>query len=57
MEPTGCQSPDLGTAVETFVVLAGRARFRQGDEETEASAGDVLVVPSGTPHRFESLGP
>jgi len=30
---------------EMYVVVAGRARFRLGDEEVEAGPGDVVSVP------------
>jgi uncharacterized cupin superfamily protein len=30
---------------EMYVVVAGRARFRLGDEELEAGPGDVVAVP------------
>lgn len=42
---------------ETFVVVAGRARFFVGDTILEASAGDVVLGPAGIPHRFENMGP
>lgn len=42
---------------ETFIVVAGRARFFVGDEVIEAVAGDVLLGPGGVPHRFENAGP
>lgn len=42
---------------ETFVVVRGRARFTIGDTEREGGAGDVLVVPAETPHKFAVLGP
>ncbi len=42
---------------ETFVIEAGRARFTVGDEVIEAGAGQILVVPPDTPHKFETLGP
>ncbi|WP_309083245.1 cupin domain-containing protein [Chelativorans sp.] len=42
---------------ETFVVRQGRARFTVGQETVEAQPGQILVVPPGTPHRFENLGP
>ncbi|MFH5773767.1 cupin domain-containing protein [Paracoccus sp. NGMCC 1.201697] len=42
---------------ETFVVVAGRARFFVGDEVIEAGAGEVVLGPKGVPHRFENLGP
>ncbi|KQW79638.1 cupin domain-containing protein [Brevundimonas sp. Root1279] len=42
---------------ETFIVIAGRARFFVGDTTLEAAQGDVVFGPAGVPHRFENLGP
>lgn len=42
---------------ETFVVVAGRARFVVGETILEAAAGDTVLGPAGVPHRFENLGP
>ena len=42
---------------ETFVVLAGRARFTVGGTVIEAAAGETVLGPAGLPHRFENLGP
>lgn len=42
---------------ETFIVIAGRARFHVGDEVIDAQAGDVVFGPKALPHRFENLGP
>jgi mannose-6-phosphate isomerase-like protein (cupin superfamily) len=42
---------------ETFVVIAGRARFFVGDEVIEAGAGEAVLGPAGVPHRFENIGP
>jgi mannose-6-phosphate isomerase-like protein (cupin superfamily) len=39
-------------ADEFFRVLEGRYLFRAGDATIEASEGDTLVVPRGTPHCF-----
>jgi mannose-6-phosphate isomerase-like protein (cupin superfamily) len=41
---------------ETFLLQEGRARFVLGDESIEAAAGDVVVAPPETPHRFEAIG-
>jgi mannose-6-phosphate isomerase-like protein (cupin superfamily) len=42
---------------ETFVIRRGRALFTVGGEQTEATGGQVLVVPAFTPHRFAVIGP
>ena len=42
---------------ETFVVRHGRALFTVGDEQYEASGGQILVVPAFTPHKFAVIGP
>jgi quercetin dioxygenase-like cupin family protein len=42
---------------ETFVILAGRARFTLGDTERDGAAGDVLVAPPNVPHAFRVIGP
>jgi mannose-6-phosphate isomerase-like protein (cupin superfamily) len=35
---------------ERWEVVAGRARFRIGEEELEAGPGETVVAPPGTPH-------
>ncbi len=42
---------------ETFVIIAGRARFFVGEEIIEAGAGEAVLGPAGVPHRFENIGP
>ncbi len=42
---------------ETFVVIAGRARFFVGDQVIDAQAGEIVFGPKGLPHRFVNLGP
>ena len=42
---------------ETFIVRGGRVRFQVGEDAVEVTAGHMVVVPAGTPHGFESLGP
>jgi mannose-6-phosphate isomerase-like protein (cupin superfamily) len=41
---------------EVFVIQAGRARYTAGDETREVGPGDVVVVPAGVAHTFESTG-
>src|SRR5437879_339601 len=42
--------------VEVIFMLEGRATVRVGNEEREAKAGEIVVVPANTPHRFVNSG-
>lgn len=42
---------------ETFVIRLGVGLFTIGDRQVQASAGQILVVSPGTPHKFSNLGP
>ena len=41
---------------EVAIVQEGNARITVGDEEREVKAGDIVVIPAGTPHRFINSG-
>lgn len=41
---------------ERFALVTGSARFRVGRERFTARAGEAVVVPPGTPHRFWNDG-
>lgn len=41
---------------ETFIVQGGEARFTIGGETVDARAGQILIAPAGTPHRFVNTG-
>jgi mannose-6-phosphate isomerase-like protein (cupin superfamily) len=41
---------------ETFIVLDGKVRFTLGEETLEAPVGQIVVVPTGAPHKFVSTG-
>jgi mannose-6-phosphate isomerase-like protein (cupin superfamily) len=41
---------------EIFVVQEGDVTFTVGEEEIEASGGQVVVVPAGVPHKFVNTG-
>jgi len=43
--------------VERFTVLAGQMRFTLGRRTILAATGDVVEVPSSTPHWFGNAGP
>lgn len=40
---------------ETFIIRRGSALFTIGDAELVGSAGQILVVPAGVPHKFRTL--
>ncbi|MGX1540928.1 cupin domain-containing protein [Streptomyces adustus] len=37
---------------EGFYILSGTVRFTVGDEDYDAAAGTLVMVPPGTPHTF-----
>jgi quercetin dioxygenase-like cupin family protein len=41
---------------ERFEVLAGELEFRLGKNTIVAKAGDRILVPAGTPHKFRNVG-
>ena len=41
---------------EVFIVQEGRATYTAGDADLEVTAGDIVVVPAGVPHRFVNSG-
>jgi mannose-6-phosphate isomerase-like protein (cupin superfamily) len=41
---------------EVIVVQEGRAAVTAGNEQHEVKAGDIVVIPAGTPHKFVNSG-
>jgi mannose-6-phosphate isomerase-like protein (cupin superfamily) len=41
---------------ETWFVQEGRVQVWIGDETGEAGAGDIVVAPPNTPHKFRTIG-
>ena len=41
---------------EVFVVQEGGVTFTVGDETVEATAGQVVIVPPGVPHKYRNAG-
>ena len=41
---------------EVFIVQEGQATFTVGSETIEATAGQIVVAPAGTPHKFVNSG-
>ncbi|MEP6835336.1 MAG: cupin domain-containing protein [Gemmatimonas sp.] len=54
--PGSPATPHQVTREEVFIVLAGRARVRLGDEVQEAAVGDAIVVPRDTPFELSVVG-
>jgi mannose-6-phosphate isomerase-like protein (cupin superfamily) len=40
---------------EIFIIQEGLATFTVGSATLEARAGQVIIVPAGTPHKFMNL--
>jgi quercetin dioxygenase-like cupin family protein len=51
---------ELGThtdsAEEILLIVAGEVEAEVGDEKTEASEGNLLLVPKMVPHNFRNIG-
>ena len=41
---------------EIVYIIEGRSKWKVGDEEREATAGDVLLVRAGEAHKFVNSG-
>jgi len=41
---------------EVFVVQQGELTFTVGDETVEATGGQIVIAPAGTPHKFVNSG-
>jgi mannose-6-phosphate isomerase-like protein (cupin superfamily) len=41
---------------EIVYVIEGRSKWTVGDQERDATAGDVLIVRAGVPHKFVDTG-
>ena len=56
--PPGGGGPVLHTHPyeEIFVTLEGEATFTVGDATIEVSAGQIVVAPTGVPHKFVNSG-
>jgi quercetin dioxygenase-like cupin family protein len=56
MEPGGGIPWHTNTVEHEQFVLNGRAKIGIGDETFEVQAGDVVYIPAGVPHFYESTG-
>ncbi len=53
--PRGTDEQAPHTSNDYYVVVRGSGTFVNGDGRHAFSAGDVLFVPAGVPHRFEDF--
>ena len=53
-----CTGPELHRHPdpEVFIVDAGQADFQIDATHLTATAGDIVIAPAGTAHRFTSIG-
>ena len=42
---------------ETFIVQEGGARFTVDGQDVVAGAGEIVIVPADTPHKFVTTAP
>ncbi|MCH7932545.1 MAG: cupin domain-containing protein [Gemmatimonadetes bacterium] len=57
MAPGGGMPKHTNTVEHEQYVLGGAARIGIGDDVFEVAEGDVVFIPAGVPHWYESLGP
>ncbi len=57
MAPGGGMPNHTNEVEHEQYVLGGAARIGIGDEVIEVTEGDVIFIPAGVPHWYESLGP
>ena len=52
------RGPELHTHpyVEVAVTQEGRGMITVGNEQREVNAGEIVVIPANTPHRFVNSG-
>lgn len=56
IEPGGNMPPHTNTVEHEQYVLNGRARVGIGDQIYEVKKNDVVFIPAGTPHWYQTIG-
>jgi quercetin dioxygenase-like cupin family protein len=56
IQPGGGMPPHTNTVEHEQYVLGGKARIGIGEEVVEVAKDDVLLIPAGVPHWYETLG-
>jgi mannose-6-phosphate isomerase-like protein (cupin superfamily) len=56
--PAGTETEEHwhGVTEEIYLFTSGTGLMKLGDEESEVSAGDTVVIPPGTPHKLRNTG-
>jgi mannose-6-phosphate isomerase-like protein (cupin superfamily) len=56
--PAGAETEEHyhGASEEIYFFTSGTGVMKLGDEESEVSAGDTVVIPPGTPHKLRNTG-
>jgi len=57
MEAGGGMPKHTNTVEHQQYVLGGRAKVGIGDDVIEVGRDDVIFIPAGVPHWYQSLGP
>ena len=56
MQPGGGMPRHTNTVEHEQYVLRGRASITLGDQRVSVGAGDVVFIPAGVPHSYQSEG-
>jgi quercetin dioxygenase-like cupin family protein len=56
VEPGNMLPTHTDTSEELLMILEGEVEVTVGDEQTEASAGDVALIPPMVPHSLRNVG-
>lgn len=56
MKPGGGMPLHTNRVQHEQYVLQGRARIQIGDDEIEVAVDDVVYIPAGVPHSYQSIG-
>jgi mannose-6-phosphate isomerase-like protein (cupin superfamily) len=56
MNPGQEVKPHTHRRTEAYIILTGRAMVMCGHDIMEATTGDVVIAPTGTPHAIMVLG-
>jgi quercetin dioxygenase-like cupin family protein len=56
IQPGGSMPKHKNTVEHEQIVLGGRGRVGLGDEIYEVSKDDILFIPAGQPHFYETIG-